>query len=66
MKTLIVVNGEQYWQEHFPGYEVHYRRLQTSKWLYYEDKLWVLDSSGMIRVDGVLWRVGAIRPHPNH
>jgi ribosomal protein S6--L-glutamate ligase len=66
MKTLIVVNGEQYWQEHFPGYQVHYRRLQTSKWLYDEGKLWILDHSGMIRVDGVLWRVGAIRPHPNH
>jgi ribosomal protein S6--L-glutamate ligase len=66
MNTLIVVNGEQYWQEHFPGFQVHYRRLQNSKWLYYEDKLWVLDQSGMIRVDSVLWRVGAIRPHPNH
>jgi hypothetical protein len=66
LKTLIVVNGEQYWQEYFPGYQVHYRRLQNSKWLYHEDKLWVLDQSGTIAVDGVLWRVGAIRPHPNH
>src|SRR4051812_23331880 len=66
MKTIIVVNGEQYWQEYFAGYQVQYRRLQTSKWLYHEDKLWVVDQSGMTRVDGVLWRVGAIRPHPNH
>jgi ribosomal protein S6--L-glutamate ligase len=66
MKTLIVVNGEQYWQEHFPGYQVQYRRLQTSRWLYHDDTLWVLDQSGMTRVDGILWRVGAIRPHPNH
>jgi ribosomal protein S6--L-glutamate ligase len=66
MKALIVVNGEQHWQDYFPGYQVHYRRLQNSKWLYYEDKLWVLDSSGIVHVDGVLWRVGAIRPHPNH
>ncbi|MEP7284655.1 MAG: hypothetical protein ABI947_02665 [Chloroflexota bacterium] len=66
MKTLVVVNGEQYWQEHFPGYQVHYRRIQNSRWLYYEDELWILDQSGMIRVDGVLWRVGAIKPDPNH
>lgn len=66
MKTLIVVNGEQYWQEHFPGFQVLYRRLQNTKWLYYDDKLWVVDQSGTVRVDGVLWRVGAIRPHANH
>src|SRR5690242_8549984 len=66
MKTLIVVNGEQHWQEQFPGIQVHFRRLQTSRWLYYDHKLWVVDGSGTLRVDGVLWRVGAIRPHPNH
>lgn len=66
MDTLVVVNGEQCWQEHFPGYQAHYCRLQSSKWLYYEDKLWVSDQSGTKRIDGVLWRVGAIRPHPNH
>ncbi len=66
MKTLIVVNGEQYWQDYFPEYQVHYRRLQNSKWLYKENRLWVLDQSSIIPVDAVLWRVGAIRPHPNH
>jgi ribosomal protein S6--L-glutamate ligase len=66
MKTLIVVNGEQYWQQHFPGYQVHATRLQASKWLYYEEKLWVIDGAGTTQVDAVLWRVGAIRPHPNH
>lgn len=41
VQTLIVVNGEQYWQEYFPGYHVHYTRLQTGKWLYYEDKTYL-------------------------
>jgi ribosomal protein S6--L-glutamate ligase len=66
MKTLIVVNGERNWQEYFAGYEVHYRRLQNSKWFYFDNKLWSSDSSGTIRVDAVLWRLGAVRPHPNH
>lgn len=66
MNTLLVVNGEAYWQEHFPGIEVHTCRLQTSRWLYEEGKLWVFQSSGALRVEAVLWRVGAIRPHPNH
>src|SRR5260221_14628012 len=61
MKTLIVVNGEQYWQDYFPEYQVHYRRLQNSKWLYKENRLWVLDKSSIIPVDAVLWRVCVIR-----
>jgi ribosomal protein S6--L-glutamate ligase len=66
MQTIIVVNGEQTWQQHFPGYQVQNVRLQTSRWLYYEGKLWVIDAAGTTQVDAVLWRVGAIRPHPNH
>lgn len=66
MKVLVAVNGEQDWQRFLPGIEVHYRRLQTSRWLYHDDALWVFDESGGLRVDGVLWRVGAIRPEPAH
>ncbi|HEU5377032.1 MAG TPA: hypothetical protein VFV38_16500 [Ktedonobacteraceae bacterium] len=64
MKNIIVVNGEADWQEYFPGYHVHSRRIQNSSWLYHQNTLWVFDTSGGLRVDAVLWRVGAIKPHP--
>lgn len=66
MQTLVVINGEQDWPGYFPGCTVHYRRLQTSRWLYHNGQLWVFDVAGSVRVDAVLWRVGAIRPHPGH
>src|SRR5690349_24972002 len=66
MDTLLVVNGEPYWQEYFPGVQVHQRRIQTSRWLYHGDHLWLIDQGETLRVDAVLWRVGAVRPHPDH
>lgn len=66
MQTVIVVNGERDWQAYFPGFTVEQCRLQTSRWLWHESKLWVMDHFGTVAVDAVLWRVGAIRPHPNH
>ncbi len=62
MKNIIIMNGELDWQEYFPGYEVHNRRIQNSSWLYHQDTLWVFNASGGLRVDAVLWRVGAIKP----
>jgi ribosomal protein S6--L-glutamate ligase len=64
MKNIIVVNGEMDWPEYFPGYAVHHRRIQQSSWLYHQGTLWIFDASGGQRVDAVLWRVGAIKPHP--
>src|SRR5215469_197706 len=64
MKNIIVVNGETDWQEYFPGHHVHSRRIQNSSWLYHQKTLWVFDTSGGLRVDAVLWRVGAIKPQP--
>lgn len=66
MQTLIVVNGEDYWGDYFPEYQVHRCRLQASKWLWRDGELWVFDASGAVRVDAVLWRLGAVRPHANH
>jgi ribosomal protein S6--L-glutamate ligase len=66
MKNIIVVNGETDWQEYFPGYHIHSRRIQNSSWLYHQNSLWVFDTSGSLRVDAVLWRVGAIKPQPEH
>lgn len=66
MANIVVINGEQYWQQYFPGHEVFYRRLQTSQWLLLDGRLWLRDGSETIRVDAVLWRLGAVRPHENH
>lgn len=66
MKTLIVVNGENDWQGYLPGIEVQQIRLQESKWLYHDGKLWVFHFTGVTRADAILWRVGAIRPHHSH
>ena len=66
MKTIVVVNGESDWQQFFPGLEVRMCRLQSSEWLLHDDQVWLFDAAGSVRVDAVLWRVGAIRPHPHH
>lgn len=66
MNRLIVVNGETDWQPYFPGLEVHQVWLQTSKWLYHDGSVWVFDEAGAVKVESVLWRVGAIKPHPGH
>ena len=55
MQKPIVVNGEPDWQTYFPGLEV-----------YHQGHLWVFDSSETLKVEQVLWRVGAIKPHPSH
>lgn len=65
MRRILVVNGESYWPAYFPGFEVHHKRLQLSRWLLRPDGLYFLDAAGSLRVDGVLWRLGAVRPHPS-
>jgi ribosomal protein S6--L-glutamate ligase len=64
MKNILVINGERDWPDYFPGYAVHHRQIQQSSWLYHQGTLWVFDTSGGQRVDAVLWRIGAIKPHP--
>ncbi|HEX9998559.1 MAG TPA: hypothetical protein VGB45_15575 [Abditibacterium sp.] len=66
MRSLVVVNGESWWPTYFPGVDVYHRRLQNSQWLFQNNELWVFDAAGGVRVDAVLWRLGAIRPHASH
>lgn len=66
MRTILVVNGEKYWQEHLPQYRVVQKRIQDSYWILREGKLWAIDAQGGVAIDGVLWRLGALRPHKNH
>jgi ribosomal protein S6--L-glutamate ligase len=68
VETLIVVNGEDFWDSYFPDYDVYHVRLQTSRWLLHNGQLTVFDTSAgkAIRVDRVLWRGAPVRPFPNH
>ncbi len=58
MKNVGVVNGEGDWAAYLPGYAVHQTRLQTSRWLWHDGHLYVIDGTGTVRVDGAIW--GAI------
>jgi ribosomal protein S6--L-glutamate ligase len=64
--TIAVVNGERYWHDFLPNFNVRYCQLQTSQWFFDGKNLFVFDAQGTTLIDSVLWRVGAIRPHPLH
>jgi ribosomal protein S6--L-glutamate ligase len=64
MKTILVVNGEDYWPAYLPQFEVHQKRIQTSEWLLKNGRLIVMDAAGIVQPDAILWRVGAIKPTP--
>lgn len=66
LKNLILVNAEEFWDEYFPEYQLYHVRLQTSKWLLHEGQLWVFDGGKRMRVDGILWLIGAVQPNPYH
>lgn len=65
-KTICVVNGERYWHDFLPEFNVRYCQLQTSQWFLESGSLFVCDVQGVTKIDGVLWRVGALRPHHLH
>lgn len=62
METILIVNGEKYWQDFLPEFKVVQKRIQNSSWVIKENALWVVDENGAIKPDCILWRVGAIRP----
>lgn len=62
MKKILVVNGEKYWQDLLPEFEVTQKLIQDTSWILKNGKLFVTDSKGIIEPDGILWRVGAIKP----
>jgi ribosomal protein S6--L-glutamate ligase len=64
--NILVVNGEQYWDLYFPNDDVHYRKIQDLSWLLKEGQLYALSTEGALKVDALLWRLGAIRPNPKH
>jgi ribosomal protein S6--L-glutamate ligase len=64
--TIVVVNGERDWHSRFPDAEVVYGRLQDCAWVLRDGELWYVDRDTAVRVGGVFWRVGAIRPSERH
>lgn len=62
MKTLLVVNGEKYWQDLLPEFNVVQKRIQDTNWVLRDDKLYVVDQDSVEEPDVILWRVGAIKP----
>jgi len=66
MKTIVVINGEDYWHRCLPGFNVVRRRLQETRWIMFEGMLHASDPTGSVAADGILWRLGAVKPHPQH
>lgn len=62
MKTILVINGETYWQDFFPEYKVVRKKIQHTTWLIKNGRLYVIDSESVVQPDAILWRVGAIPP----
>lgn len=65
MKTILVVNGEKYWADLLDDYKVVQKSIQNSHWILKNGKLYITDSEGTVQPDGILWRVGAIKPGQN-
>ena len=64
--TLMVVNGAYDWSAHFPDFDVVHVRVQHSRWVLEGGALRVSDHRGAWRPDVLLWRLGAVTPHPSH
>ena len=62
MKKILIINGENYWQNYFPEYEVVRKSIQNTSWILKENRLFVGDNESVIEPAGILWRVGAIKP----
>jgi ribosomal protein S6--L-glutamate ligase len=66
METILVVNGEKYWQEYFPTFKVEQKKNQSTEWILKDNQLYVIDENGVCKPNKILWRVGAIKPNAKH
>lgn len=62
MKKVLIINGENYWQDILSDFDVTQKKIQDTSWVLKNGKLFVADSDGVIEPDAILWRVGAIKP----
>jgi ribosomal protein S6--L-glutamate ligase len=60
--NLVVVGGERYWHDYLPDWHVIYCRLQVSRWILKDRRLFIHTENGLLEAHAVLWRVGVIRP----
>ncbi|MCA6362092.1 MAG: ATP-grasp domain-containing protein [Bacteroidetes bacterium] len=66
METILVINGETYWQDFLPDFKVEQKKIQSTEWLLKDSQLYAIDQNGVCKPDKILWRVGAIRPNTKH
>ncbi len=66
MDTILVVNGENYWQEYLPEFKVEQKKIQNTDWLLKDNQLYAIDEKGVCKPNKILWRVGAIKPNAKH
>jgi ribosomal protein S6--L-glutamate ligase len=66
METILVINGEAYWQDFLSDYKVEQKKIQSTEWLLKDNQLFAIDQQGVCKPDKILWRVGAIRPSAKH
>lgn len=66
METVLVINGEAYWQDFLPDCKVERKQIQSTEWLLKDGRLHAIDAAGACIPDRILWRVGAIRPDAKH
>jgi ribosomal protein S6--L-glutamate ligase len=62
MKTVLVVNGETYWQKFLTEFKVIQKSIENTTWILKNDRLFVADKESVVEPDGILWRLGAITP----
>ncbi len=63
---IVVVNGGLDWSPWFLGMKVHQTWLGRSRWFLQDGRLWIVDRAGTWRPEGILWRLGAVKPEPMH
>ncbi len=51
METILVINGETYWQDFLPQYKVEQKKIQTTEWLLKDGRLFVVDHNGVCQPD---------------
>lgn len=66
METVLVINGEAYWQDYLPDFKVEQKKIQSTEWILKDNQLFAVDQNGVCKPDKILWRVGAIRPNSKH
>lgn len=66
METILVINGETYWQDYLPEYKIEQKKIQSTEWILKDNQLFAIDQNGVCKPDIILWRVGAIKPTTKH